>query len=71
MPELANIFDTKNTPTLKVEMDKIMSLSHIKDETTFNQTLENLLFKDKFFKELAAPVLKYLIRRFYVKLQKE
>ena len=70
MPELANISDfgvkdTINRPELEVEKAKIMELTHIKEETVFNETLENLLLVDNSFKELASPVLKYLIRRLY------
>ena len=70
MPELANIrqfgvTETRNRPELDAEMNRIMALSHIKDEVIFNKTLETLLLQDKAFKVLASPVLKYLIRRFY------
>ena len=72
MPELANVCefgvtDIRNRPQLKAEIAKIMALSHIKDETVFNETLDKFLFKEKIFKELAGPVLKYLIRRFYAR----
>ena len=70
MPEIANIWefgvtDTLKRPELEAEKARIVALSHIKDETVFNETLETLLLKDKAFKELARPVLKYLVRRFY------
>ena len=70
MPELANICgfgvtDATNSPQLEAELARIMAFSHIKDEVYFNEALTKLLLEDKFFKELAAPVLKYLIRRYY------
>ena len=70
MTELANIWklgdtETETKPELEAEKAKIMALSHIKDENVFDETLETLLFKDKVFKELSGPVLKYLVRRFY------
>ena len=70
MPELANICefgvtDAINRPTLETEKARILGLSHYKDETVFNDILKNLLLEDKYFKELASPVLKYLTRRFY------
>ena len=70
MPELANICefgvtDTGNKPELKAELARIMAFSHIKDEVYFNETLTKLLLEDKVFKELAVPVLKYLIRRYF------
>ena len=69
MSELANVWDfVRNRPEVEAEMAKIMELSHIKDESDFNQKLENLFIYDA-FKELSRPVLKYLVRRFYVNLK--
>ena len=75
MPELANIWkfgviDTRNMHNLEAEKAKIMELSDIKNESTFNMTLQHLLVYDKVFKELSSSVLKYLIRQFYLSLSK-
>ena len=75
MPELANVWkcgvtDMRYKPALAAEIAEIMELSKIKDEATFNNIISTLLFKRSVFKELVGPVFIYIIRRFYVKLQK-
>ena len=55
MPELANICefglaDTIDRPQLETELAKIMALSHIKDEASFNETLENFSLNINFSK---------------------
>ena len=75
MPELANIWkfgvtDMRYKPALDAEKVMITELSVAVKEATVNATLDNLLLKRNVFKELAGPVLKYLIRRYYAKLDK-
>ena len=54
MSELANIWkfgvsDAKDLVEFESEKSKILDLSPVKDEFTFNESLENLLLKRKFF----------------------
>lgn len=77
MPELANIWKFGNTNMKKeeaaftIERDDILALRDAPSEQFFFEHISNLLINEGSFKELARPVLKYLVRTLYTGLSRD